>query len=83
MEETNSSDLPPCIYTLNPQLISPAKLGNHAATKASIEAMYGSMTTGRPDMTTTTHLTAPQTLLIIVGPGSNISSVWLSPCISA
>nr|GMC60742.1 hypothetical protein MtrunA17_Chr6g0461201 [Ipomoea batatas] len=57
--------------------------GNQAATSASIDETYGSTTSGRPEMMTTTHFTDPQTLLMTSGPGSAISSVGLSPAISA
>lgn len=61
----------------------PSVPGNHAATNASIEEMYGSMTIGLPEMMTTTHLTVPQTLLMTFGPDSIIASVVLSPAVSA
>ena len=48
-----------------------------------IEPYVGLITTGRPEIMITTHFIAPQTFVMILGPGSGIVKFMLSPYISA
>ncbi|WVZ60557.1 hypothetical protein U9M48_010563 [Paspalum notatum var. saurae] len=65
----NSTSATPC----------PSVPGSHAATNASMSPRYGSTTSGRPEMSTTTHLVTLHTDWITLGPGAGIVRFRLSP----